>query len=83
MLTLKLRTEALAPMVAVGREVEAQPVLAADDRGRKVHAREPGEEREERNLPCKPTEQISRIKLFKNWITDFLYVEMLKTEASS
>lgn len=40
-LTLELRVEASAPVVAVRREVQPQPVLAADHGGRQVRAGQP------------------------------------------
>lgn len=48
-------------MVTVRREMEPQPVLAADDGRGEVHASQPGEERE-RHPPCEPTEQMSYLK---------------------
>lgn len=51
-LTLELGVEAFAPVVAIGGEVQAQPVPAADDGRGQVHAREPGREEE---TPCQPT----------------------------
>lgn len=39
--TLVLGTEAALPVVAVGREVQPQPVLAADNGGREAGSSEP------------------------------------------
>lgn len=47
---MKLSVEPLAPMVTVRREVQSQPVLAADDGGGEVHAGQPGGEKEEQTL---------------------------------
>lgn len=56
---MELGVEAFAPVVAIGGEVQAQPVPAADDGGGQVHAREPGREgrdarvNQQGNGPCR------------------------------